>query len=168
MNSPEESPSTTDSPSSPSVFEVGDKVLIAEKHPDWDSVDHTVGNTAIVTEVDECGGTVTLDDGLFHPISSLRHADYKPGAGDVVEFEKGGKRREGVVFAHSYYGGRLGVTYDETWEYLDKVTDVSKIGFCDKAPKSPYLPSDARKVLKAYFSEQSEPKSTKDDDWKED
>lgn len=165
MNSPVESLKTTDSPSSPSVFEVGDKVLIAEKDEGWIwwvscGMDKYAGTVATVTRINH--EDIHLDNGWYYKAPALRHADpeakYEPKAGDVVlcQYKDDSKSAPAIIFS-------VGSMLHAIWKggshcnAHPDVTYFEKIGEC-KVKMNCY--DDAVSAAKAYFSDTFTPTGT--------
>ncbi len=155
MNSPEESPKTTDSPSSPSVFKVGDKVLIVGK-----VYETTTGKEGVVTRVFLHGSvwvTVAGNEFSYNP-PDLRHADYKPAVGDVVEFERGNKKCKGIIYRYYPEGFHIRMSLPDGGSYGMGAlpSDLfKKIDHVDFVPDEATCCANLDKDAKAYFSEQS-------------
>ena len=154
---------TTEAVTSPSnPFEVGDEVVVVKKVTSstctWlPEMDKCIGESGKVTQT--CNdGTVkigSLSQYWFH-VSALAPAQYKPEAGDVVEFEYKGTEQNGVVYQSCCSSkGDLDVSYSgEDYGYHTGIKDVKncrKIGHIEEATKVDCI-SSVRRLSKAYFS----------------
>lgn len=103
-------------------------------------------------------GIHELVDGSYCPEEMLRHADYRPEVGDVVEFGGESGTQKGIIYLHSV--NKLLVAGPGIW-YVDVISNIRKIGHVrDMDGVRDCATADS--FAKAYFLEQSEPKSYAD------